>query len=115
MGAIGNIILPILYALLGASAAILNAATQQFKARTFAPPHATPAKFYVAGIAGGVIGLFNNVFSQSMSASPLALAFLVGYGTDIFLALLERASQNLVIAQALPPLRGVNPQECAAN
>jgi hypothetical protein len=94
-GAIGNIILPVLYALLGACAAVLRAFTQQLTARTFAPTYATPARFYIAGIGGGVIGLFNNVFGQTLSVSPLALAFLVGYATDIFFSFLEAATQNL--------------------
>jgi hypothetical protein len=94
-GAIGIIILPVLYALLGACAAVLRAFTQQLTARTFAPTYATPARFYIAGIGGGVIGLFNNVFGQTLSVSPLALAFLVGYATDIFFSFLEAATQNL--------------------
>jgi hypothetical protein len=94
-GAIGNIILPVLYALLGACAAVLRAFTQQLTARTFAPTYATPARFYIAGIGGGVIGLFNNVFGQTLSVSPLAIAFLVGYAADIFFSFLEAATQNL--------------------
>jgi len=94
-GAIGNIILPVLYALLGACAAVLRAFTLQLSTRTFAPTYATPARFYIAGIAGGVIGLFNNVFGQNLSVSPLAIAFLVGYATDIFFSFLEGTAQNL--------------------
>ena len=37
---------------------------------------------------GEVVGLFSN-FSQGASLSPLALAFLVGYATDIFFSFLE--------------------------
>ncbi len=94
-GAIGNIILPVLYALLGACAAVLRAFTLQLSTRTFAPTYAAPARFYIAGIGGGVIGLFNNVLGQNLSISPLALAFLVGYATDIFFSFLEGATQNL--------------------
>jgi hypothetical protein len=94
-GAIGNIVLPLLYALLGACAAALRAFTQQFSARTFAPTYATPARFYIAGIGGGVIGLFNNIFGQSISVSPLALAFLVGYAADMFFSFLDATTQNL--------------------
>jgi hypothetical protein len=94
-GATGNIILPVLYALLGACAAVLRAFTLQVSTRTFAPSYATPARFYIAGIGGGVIGLFNNVFGEHVSISPLALAFLVGYATDIFFSFLEGAAQSL--------------------
>jgi hypothetical protein len=98
-GAIGNIILPVLYALLGACAAVLRAFTQQLGARTFAPTYATPARFYIAGIGGGVIGLFNNVFGEHASVSPLALAFLVGYATDIFFSFLEGTTQTFAKAK----------------
>jgi hypothetical protein len=94
-GAAGNFILPVLYALLGACAAVLRAFTQQLSTRTFSPSYATPARFYIAAIGGGVIGLFNNVFGQNLSVSPLALAFLVGYGADIFFSFLEGTTQNL--------------------
>jgi hypothetical protein len=94
-GAMGNVVLPVLYALLGACAAVLRAFTQQLTARTFALTYATPARFYIAGIGGGVIGLFNNVFGQNLSVSPLAIAFLVGYAADIFFSFLEGATQNL--------------------
>lgn len=94
-GAIGNIILPVLYALLGACAAVLRAFSLQLSTRTFAPTYATPARFYIAGIGGGVIGLFNNVFGEHVSVSLLALAFLVGYATDMFFSFLEGTTQNL--------------------
>ena len=54
-----------------------------------------PARFYISGIGGGVIGLFNNIFGQNISVSPLALAFLVGYAADMFLSLLDATTQNL--------------------
>jgi hypothetical protein len=95
-GAVGNFILPLLYALLGACAAVLRAFTQQLNTRTFAPSYATPARFVIAAIGGGVVGLFNNfLVGQNTSLSPLALAFLVGYAADIFFSFLEGATQNL--------------------
>jgi hypothetical protein len=94
-GAIGNIFLPLLYALLGACAAALRLFTQQISARTFAPTYATNARFYIAGIGGGVIGLFNNIFGQNLSVSPLALAFLVGYAADVFFSFLDATTQNV--------------------
>jgi hypothetical protein len=74
---------------------VLRAFTQQLTARTFAPSYATPARFYIAGIGGGVIGLFNNVFGENLSVSPLAIAFLMGYATDIFFSFLEGTTQTL--------------------
>jgi hypothetical protein len=95
-GAVGNCILPVLYGLLGACAAVLRAFTQQLEARTFAPTYATPARFIIAAIGGGVVGLFNNFsINQGISLSPLAAAFLVGYAADIFFSFLEGSMQNL--------------------
>jgi hypothetical protein len=95
-GAIGNCILPLLYALLGACASVLRVFTVQLEARTFAPSYATPARFIIAGIGGGVVGLFNNFsIGQGVSLPPLALAFLVGYAADIFFSFLEGSMPNL--------------------
>jgi hypothetical protein len=75
---------------------VLRTFTQQLNTRTFAPTYATPARFVIAAIGGGVVGLFNNfLVGQNTSLSPLALAFLVGYAADIFFSFLEGAMQNL--------------------
>ncbi|WP_027154903.1 hypothetical protein [Mesorhizobium sp. WSM2561] len=89
-GAVTASILPVLYALLGACAAVLRAFTQHYEARTFSRSYATPARFIIAGIGGGIIGLFGNLdIGKGLTPSPLALAFLVGYAADIFFSLLE--------------------------
>jgi hypothetical protein len=85
----------VLYALLGACAFLLRSFAEQLKARTFAPTYATPARFFIAAIGGGVVGLFNNLsIGQNTSLPPLGLAFLIGYATDIFFSFLEGATQN---------------------
>lgn len=95
-GAVSTCILPVLYALLGACAYVLRAFSQQTEARTFAPSDATPARFIIAAIGGGVVGLFGNfTIGQGTSLSPLAVAFLIGYAADIFFSFLEGAMQNL--------------------
>jgi len=97
-GAIGNFILPVLYALLGACAAVLRSFSLQLSTQTFVPISSTP-RFYIAGIGGAVVGIFNDLFGEHPSISPLALAFLVGYATDIFFSFLEGATQNLTKAK----------------
>jgi hypothetical protein len=87
-GAINSCILPILYALLGTCAYLLRTFEDQMSTRTFIPTVANSARFLIAAIGGTVIGLFGGFTSQA-SASPLALAFLVGYGVEIFFAFLE--------------------------
>jgi hypothetical protein len=95
-GAVSTCILPVLYALLGACAYVLRVFSQQTEARTFAPSYATPARFIIAAIGGGVVGLFSNfTIGQGISLSPLAMAFLIGYAADIFFSFLEGAMQNL--------------------
>ena len=87
-GAMNSCILPILYALLGTCAFLLRSFEDQMNRRTFIPTVANSARFLIAAIGGTVIGLFSGYTSQA-SASPLALAFLVGYGVEIFFSFLE--------------------------
>jgi len=87
-GAINSCVLPILYALLGTCAYLLRTFEDQMSTRTFIPTVANSARFVIAAIGGTVIGLFGGFTSQA-SASPLAIAFLVGYGVEIFFAFLE--------------------------
>lgn len=87
-GAINSCVLPILYALLGTCAYLLRTFEDQMSTRTFIPSHANSARFLIAAIGGTVVGLFGN-FSQQASASPLAVAFLVGYAVEVFFSFLE--------------------------
>ena len=87
-GAITSCVLPILYALLGTCAYLLRTFEDQMGNRTFTPSAANSARFLIAAIGGTVIGLFGNFTSQA-SASPLAVAFLVGYAVEVFFAFLE--------------------------
>jgi G:T/U-mismatch repair DNA glycosylase len=103
-GAISATILPIIYAMLGAVASVLLAFKRQLETRTFDPSYASHARFVVAAIAGGVIGLFNFVVGKGATVSPLALAFLVGFSTDTFFASLEKR------APALPKLPTPKPK-----
>jgi uncharacterized membrane protein len=94
-GAMTSCILPALYALLGTLAYLLRSFEQQISTRTFIPSQANFARFFIAGIGGVVVGLFNNFFiTQVASVSPLAIAFLVGYGVDVFFAFLEGLLQT---------------------
>jgi hypothetical protein len=94
-GALTNFILPPLYAILGAFAYLLRSFSEQVKARTFTPSVTDSARFIIAAIGGGVVGLFSSSFAMGPAASlsPLAIAFLVGYGTDIFFSVLDGLQQ----------------------
>jgi len=91
-GAITKFILPPLYAILGTYAYLLRLFSEQVKLRTFVPSISDKARFIIAGIGGIAVGLFSNSFNLETTASlsPLAIAFLVGYGTDIFYSVLDR-------------------------
>ena len=93
-GAITVYFLPILYALLGACAYALRSLSQQILARTYTPTYADFARIIIAVIAGLVVGLFNN-FTQGVSLSPLAIAFLVGYAVEIFFSFLDAFLETL--------------------
>jgi hypothetical protein len=89
-GAISTCLLPVLYALLGTCAYLLRTFEDQMGSRTFTPSAANSARFLIAGIGGGVVGLFNNInVTDQASIPPLGLAFLVGYAVDVFFAFLE--------------------------
>lgn len=103
-GAITSCILPALYALLGTCAYLLRTFEQQMSARTFIPSEANSARFLIAGIGGGVVGLFNTfTITQGASIPPLAIAFLVGYAVDVFFAFLEGLLQSFTRNTTPPP------------
>lgn len=94
-GAIATCILPMLYALLGACAYLLRLFEEQMRLRTFTQSDAHIARFVIAAIGGGVVGLFNNFnISQDASIPPLAIAFMVGYAVDVFFSFLEGLLQT---------------------
>ena len=89
-GAMATCILPVLYALLGTCAYLLRCYAQEMSSRTFVPSQSDSARFLIAAIGGGVVGLFSNLtINQGASISPLAIAFLVGYAVDVFFSFLE--------------------------
>jgi hypothetical protein len=94
-GAIGSVLLPMLYALLGACAYLLRLFSAELNKRTFSSSYAVSARFFIALIGGLIVGLFNNfTVTGGASLSPLALAFLVGYAADVFFSFLEGLLQN---------------------
>ncbi|HEX3487478.1 MAG TPA: hypothetical protein VHT51_20645 [Micropepsaceae bacterium] len=100
-GAMTNFLLPPLYAIFGAFAYLLRVFSEQIKARTFLPSVTDSARLIIAAIGGGVVGLFSSSFAvgPAASLSPLAIAFLVGYGTDIFFSVLDGLQQAFTKAK----------------
>jgi hypothetical protein len=87
-GAISYYVLPVLYALTGAYAFSLRSITETFRRKSYLPSKADSARIKCAVIIGAVISLFNFV-AKNFSFSPLAVAFLAGYGVEIFFAFLD--------------------------
>ena len=93
-GALTAYVLPVAYAALGACAYALRTLSEQTAARTYQPSHHAFARVVIALIAGLVVGLFNN-FTQGISLSPLAIAFVVGYAVEIFFSFLDAFLETL--------------------
>jgi hypothetical protein len=100
-GAITVCVLPVLYALLGTCAYLLRNFEQQMASRTFIPSRANSARFLIAVIGGAVVGLFDNfTIGQGASIPPLAIAFLVGYGVEVFFTFLDSLLQPFAKSRA---------------
>ena len=110
-GAIGAYLLPILYAVLGAFAFGLRKFSQEIVDMTYHPSQANAARIITATICGTIVGLFSN-FWQGISLQPLAIAFLVGYGVEVFFAFLDKLLQSLGAAGAT--VRAPSPSGSAA-
>jgi hypothetical protein len=88
-GVLGAYVLPSLYAMLGACAFglrnLLNA-----RALTVASTAASAplVRLVLAALVGFIVGLFTD-FTKTLSPSPLAAAFLVGYALEIFFSFLD--------------------------
>lgn len=94
--AITTYILPVLYAVLGSLAFILRDLSEQSISKTFHPTHGrfiNRVRLVIAVIIGTVIGLFDNLWKDSViSASPLAIAFIGGYAANTFFTFLDTNS-----------------------
>ena len=99
-GAVATCLLPVLYALLGTCAYLLRTFEKEMANRTYVPSSANSARFLIAAISGGVVGLFNNLTAvQGASIPPLAIAFLAGYAVDVFFSFLERLTRSFSTAR----------------
>jgi hypothetical protein len=106
-GALSAYLLPVLYAVLGAFAYQIRLFTEQVRLRSFQENRANSARVIAAVVAGSIVSLFNG-FTQGATLSPLAVAFLVGYGVEIFYAFLDRvvtafASSGSAESKPRPP------------
>jgi hypothetical protein len=88
-GGVTTYVLPTVYALLGAFLYGFRLYSRLIRRRTYLRSTAHSARYYIAAIAGLVIGLFGSLLPKNLTLSPLAVAFLVGYGVEAFFSRLD--------------------------
>jgi hypothetical protein len=109
-GALTACFLPMLYAVLGACAYLARRYEGQMKARTFTGAEKPWVRIFIAGIGGVVVGLFTDFGAGHGTAlSPLAIAFLVGYGADVFFVFLDGMLQTFAGSRADGATRAAMP------
>jgi hypothetical protein len=95
-GALAACFLPTLYALLGACAYLARRYEAQLKARRFTGAESPWVRIIIAIIGGLVVGLFAKFAGgEGVVLPPLAIAFMVGYGADVFFVFLDGILQML--------------------
>jgi len=115
-GAVTSCILPMLYALLGACAFLVHKFEDEMKTRSFTGMDRPAARILIAGIGGLVVGLFGNFGADhGTSLSPLAIAFLVGYATDVFLSFLNGLLQTFGRSRDVTPDKRTGAQPAGAK
>jgi hypothetical protein len=81
--------LPTIYALLGAFLYGFRMYSRLIRRKEFLPSGAHSARYFIAAIAGLVVGLFGSLLPRGMALPPLAVAFLVGYAVEAFFSRLD--------------------------
>ena len=90
----------------------LQAVIPLIRRKCYLPSAALSARYYIAIIAGLVVGLFGSLAPSNLVPSPLALAFLVGYAVEAFFSRLD----DLIVKLKgdVPSMPGT-PQEAAGG
>lgn len=81
--------LPAIYALLGAALYGFRHYAKLVEQKAYTKSSANSARYFIALIAGTVVGLFGTLFLQNSPLPPLAIAFLVGYAVEAFFSRLD--------------------------
>jgi HAMP domain-containing protein len=102
VGIVTGFVLPVLYAWLGACAAILRKINVECASNTFHPENskvANRAHVTCAVIVGIAIGLLSDLIEGGKSLSPLAIAFIAGYASNKFFYFVDRLVDSLFPTQ----------------
>jgi hypothetical protein len=94
-GGITTYLLPTVYALLGAFLYGFRLYSRLMRRNTYLRSAAHSARFFIAAIAGLVVGLFGSLLPKSFALPQLAVAFLVGYAVEAFFSWLDHLIANL--------------------
>lgn len=87
--------LPTVYALLGAFLYGFRFYSRLIRRKEYLPSAAHSARYFIAAIAGLVVGLFGSLLPKNLSLPPLAVAFLVGYAVEAFFSRLDELIRKL--------------------
>src|SRR5260370_41369426 len=100
-GILASFVLPVLFAAIGAVAFVIRAISEQIRDTTFSQtaPIRHLMRVALGILAGVVVGLFNGLSSQ-LSVSPLAVAFLAGYGVEAVFSMFDSIIANFRQARA---------------
>ncbi|WP_157660660.1 hypothetical protein [Burkholderia ubonensis] len=96
---VSGFMLPILYALLGASARIFRELRRKSPNSTSGDASENipgAGQFVTASIIGSVIGLFTNLLHGGVEFPPLAIAFIAGYASDAFFDFIDRIVKTVI-------------------
>jgi hypothetical protein len=96
-------LLPTIYALLGAFLYGFRLYSRLIRRNEFLPSAAHSARYFIAAIAGLVVGLFGSLLPKSMALPPLAVAFLVGYAVEAFFSRLDDLIRKMKGTDATAP------------
>jgi len=94
-GSLATYFLPVVYALLGAFLYGFRMYSRLIRRKMFLETAAHSARYFIAAIAGLVIGLFGSLLPKSLALPPLAVAFLMGYAVEAFFSRLDVAIAKL--------------------
>jgi hypothetical protein len=102
VGMVTGFVLPVLYAWLGACAAILRKINSECASNMFHPENSKVANrshITCAIIIGIAIGLLSDLIEGGKSFSPLAIAFIAGYASNKFFYFVDRLVETLFPAR----------------
>jgi hypothetical protein len=97
-------LLPILYSTIGAVAYILRTISGQLKSVTFSQnsPIRHAVRLFLGVMMGLVVGAFSTVTTE-LNLQPLAIAFLAGYGVEVFFSTFDSIIDRFKTQQLEPP------------